>query len=65
MTEVREIGIDRKLQHEKRRMDEIGEKNFCITRVDENTAEQKAAYPDDGAAEVEWGGLHHGKSPNG
>jgi len=30
------------------------------SRVDEDSAEDQAAYPDDRAAEIEWAGLHHG-----
>lgn len=58
--EIGEVGGDGELQEEPRPESVVGEKGFGVAGVDEDGAEDEAAGPDYGAAEVEWAGLQHG-----
>jgi hypothetical protein len=57
--EVCEVGRNGKLQEEKRPKSVIGEKSLGAASVNEYTAEYQPPDPNDGAAEIQWAGLHH------
>jgi hypothetical protein len=59
LREARDIHRDRKLQNEHWPKMRVRHQEFGESRVHKNSAEYQAADPDDGAAKIEWAGLHH------
>jgi hypothetical protein len=59
LREAGDIHGDRKFQYEHWPKMIVWHQELGESRVNEDSAEDQAAEPDDGAAGVEWAGLHH------
>src|SRR6266404_2301643 len=59
LREGREIHRNRKFQNKHRPKMRVGHQELGESRVNENSAEDEPSDPDDGAASIQWAGLHH------